>query len=203
MTFRSRSCVIGRGVVTFSICSAMALASKTPTQIGSTRCPSLSRRMMIGMLVIGSTISPLIVISICMASASDPSGSSRSPACNVGRPDGVKHGSPAGCSDSRRVIRTGTIRPTQSARPGKIHDRVARSCGPTAPSRAAGSRASTRTLDVGRPPRSNSSPWISLLQRLQRHDPPRLLLLRAHRPASASSASVFGRGEYLNENMLW
>ncbi len=66
MTLRSRSCVIGRGVVTFSICSAMALASKTPTQIGRTRCPSLSRRMMIGMLVMGSTISPLIVISICM-----------------------------------------------------------------------------------------------------------------------------------------
>ena len=59
MTFRSRSCVIGRGVVTFSICSAMALASKMPTQIGSTRCPSLSRRMMIGMLVIGIDHQPL------------------------------------------------------------------------------------------------------------------------------------------------
>ena len=59
MTLRSRSCVIGRGVVTFSICSAMALASNTPTQIGSTRCPSLSRRMMIGMLVIGIDHQPL------------------------------------------------------------------------------------------------------------------------------------------------
>ena len=68
MTLRSRSCVIGRGVATFSICSAIALASKSPTQIGSTRWPSLSRRMTIGMLVIGSTISPLIVISISMAS---------------------------------------------------------------------------------------------------------------------------------------
>ena len=37
MTFFSKSCVIGRGVVTFSICSAIALASKTPTQMGSTR----------------------------------------------------------------------------------------------------------------------------------------------------------------------
>src|SRR5687768_11251620 len=64
ITFFSRSCVIGRGVVTFSICKAIAFASKTPTQIGSTRWPSLSRRMMMGMLVIGSTISPLIVISI-------------------------------------------------------------------------------------------------------------------------------------------
>src|SRR5690349_23068120 len=67
MTFFKRSCVIGRGVVTFSICSAMALASNTPTQIGRTRCPSLSRRMMMGMLVMGSTIKPLIVISICIS----------------------------------------------------------------------------------------------------------------------------------------
>src|SRR4051812_16669305 len=66
MTFLSKSCVIGRGVETFSICSAIAFASKTPTQIGRTRWPSLSRRMMMGMLVMGSTISPLIVISICM-----------------------------------------------------------------------------------------------------------------------------------------
>src|SRR5215468_11188939 len=66
MMFRRRSWVIGRGVVTFSICSAIALASKMPTQIGSTRCPSLSRRMTMGVLVTGSTISPLIDISICM-----------------------------------------------------------------------------------------------------------------------------------------
>src|SRR6185503_7865022 len=52
--------------VTFSICNAMALASKMPTQIGSTRCPSLSRRITIGVFVMGSTISPLIDISICM-----------------------------------------------------------------------------------------------------------------------------------------
>ena len=30
ITLRSRSCVIGRGGATFSICGAMALASKTP-----------------------------------------------------------------------------------------------------------------------------------------------------------------------------
>src|SRR5438876_12460597 len=66
MTLRSRSCVIGRGVAMFSIWSAMAFASKMPTQIGSTRCPSLSRRMTIGMFVMGSTINPLMVISICM-----------------------------------------------------------------------------------------------------------------------------------------
>src|SRR5688572_22178500 len=66
MTLRSRSWVMGRGVAMFSICSAMALASKIPTQMGSTRSPPLSFRITIGRLVIGSTISPLIVISISM-----------------------------------------------------------------------------------------------------------------------------------------
>src|SRR5438128_4644461 len=50
----------------FSICRAMAFASKMPTQMGSTRCPSLSRRITIGMFVIGSTINPLMLISICI-----------------------------------------------------------------------------------------------------------------------------------------
>ena len=68
MTFRSRSWVIGRGVEMFSICKAMAFASNIPTQIGSTFCPSLSRRMTIGMFVTGSTISPLMLISICIVS---------------------------------------------------------------------------------------------------------------------------------------
>src|SRR5688572_28016320 len=67
MMFRSRSCVIGRGVTMFSIWSAIAFASKMPTQIGRTRSPSLSLRMTMGMLVIGSTIRPLMVISINMA----------------------------------------------------------------------------------------------------------------------------------------
>src|SRR6202521_2160155 len=67
MTFLSRSCVIGREGITFSICSAIAFASKMPTQIGSTFWPSASRNRMMGTLVTGSTISPLIVISICTA----------------------------------------------------------------------------------------------------------------------------------------
>ena len=50
---------MGRGVWTFSIWSAIAFASKTPTQIGRTRCPSTSRRTMIGMLVMGSDHQPL------------------------------------------------------------------------------------------------------------------------------------------------
>ena len=40
------------------------------------------------------------------------------------------------------------------------------------------------------------------LQRLQRHNPPRLLRVASRRPACRFSASVFGRGEYLNEYML-
>src|SRR6476619_5083908 len=50
----------------------MALASKIPTQIGSTRSPSLSRRITIGVFVIGSTIRPLIDISICMMPCLSP-----------------------------------------------------------------------------------------------------------------------------------
>src|SRR5687767_10486637 len=69
MTFRSKSCVIGLGVAMFSIWSAMAFASKMPTQIGSTRSPPLSLRITIGMLVMGSTIRPLMVISISIAAS--------------------------------------------------------------------------------------------------------------------------------------
>src|SRR6476620_10683082 len=69
MTLRSRSCVMGRGVATFSIWRAMAFASATPTQMGSTREPSLSRRITIGRLVAGSIISVLTVISICIATS--------------------------------------------------------------------------------------------------------------------------------------
>ena len=70
MMFLSRSCVMGLGLGTFSTWSAIAFASKMPTQMGKTLWPSLSRRMTIGMFVAGSTISPLIVISICMAAPS-------------------------------------------------------------------------------------------------------------------------------------
>src|SRR5215472_2831827 len=61
-----RSCVIGRGVETFSISSAMALASYTPTQMGSTVLLPTSLRMTIGMLVTGSIMSPRIFISTSM-----------------------------------------------------------------------------------------------------------------------------------------
>src|SRR3990170_1778660 len=61
-----RSCVIGRGVCTFSISRAMALASYTPTQIGRMASPLASLRMTIGMFVTGSIIRPRILTSISM-----------------------------------------------------------------------------------------------------------------------------------------
>ena len=48
--FFSRSCVIGRGVVAFSISSAMAFASYRPTQMGRTVSLSTSFRITIGAL---------------------------------------------------------------------------------------------------------------------------------------------------------
>src|SRR5271157_5740017 len=61
-----RSWVIGRGVDTFSISRAMALASYTPTQIGSTVLPFTSFKMTMGMLVTGSIMRPRIFISTSM-----------------------------------------------------------------------------------------------------------------------------------------
>src|SRR5688572_10071659 len=61
----------------------MSLASKTPTQMGRRRCPSWSRRMMMGMLVIGSIMRPLIVISICMGFSAPPAPSQYSPRGNL------------------------------------------------------------------------------------------------------------------------
>ncbi len=57
---------MGRGVETFSISSAMALASYTPTQMGSTVLPLTSLRITMGMLVTGSIMSPRIFISTSM-----------------------------------------------------------------------------------------------------------------------------------------
>ena len=63
---------MGRGVSTFSSRSAIAFASKIPTQIGRTRSPSTSRSQMMGMLVSGSTVSPLMAISISTPVPSSP-----------------------------------------------------------------------------------------------------------------------------------
>src|SRR6516164_1088883 len=54
---------MGRGGVTFSISSAMAFASYTPTQMGRTVSLAMSLRITMGMLVTGSIMSPRIFIS--------------------------------------------------------------------------------------------------------------------------------------------
>src|SRR6266851_6232384 len=61
--FLRRSWVMGRGGEIFSSSSAMALASKSPTQMGSERLSSSSPRMSMGMLESGSSASPLTFIS--------------------------------------------------------------------------------------------------------------------------------------------
>src|SRR6185503_1011515 len=153
MTFFSRSCVIGRGVVTFSIWSAIALASKTPTQIGRTRCPSLSRRMMMGILVIGSTIRPLIVISICMAHRL----ASEAIRVRAGNPHVHDPPDPLGLA-------------------GQVHHRVARR-----PPRQLPVAPPARRVDQDRlystDRRGEKLPLNALLQPLQLDDPPRLLVL--------------------------
>ena len=45
--FCNRSCVIGRGIAVFSNSSAIAFASKIPTQIGNTRSLPMSFSTMI------------------------------------------------------------------------------------------------------------------------------------------------------------
>jgi hypothetical protein len=57
---------MGRGGATFSISSAIAFASNTPTHIGSTESLLTSFKTMIGILVVGSNISPRIRISTSM-----------------------------------------------------------------------------------------------------------------------------------------
>src|SRR5262245_15646044 len=154
MTFRSRSCVIGRGVVTFSICSAMALASKIPTQIGSTRCPSLSRRMTIGVLVMGSTINPLIDISICIAACLPPD--------TMGTGAFDRHGNRAA---------------NPRGRTRHIYDDVLRrAAGDFSVSPPAGGVDEHRNL--GAHERRVQLGLNRALGGLERHDPPRLLLLR-------------------------
>src|SRR5208337_2441170 len=66
-TFFSRSWVMGRGVCTFSISSAMALASYAPTQMGRIACPCTSFSTTIGICVTGSIIRPRTFISTSIA----------------------------------------------------------------------------------------------------------------------------------------
>ncbi len=161
----------------------MALASKMPTQIGSTRCPSLSRRMMIGMFVIGSTISPLIVISICI----DPR-LARAPSPESGAHRGsVKHGFPAQAVRIRAGDRHRHDPPDPRRIARQVHHRVAGRAARQLPCRAAGSSQSTSTPRRRPTAAVEQLPLDPLLQRLQRDDPPRLLRPRSHRPAAASA----------------
>src|SRR5208337_155510 len=79
-TFLIKSCVIGRGVLTFSISSAMALASYTPTQIGSTVSLPTSLSNTIGMFETGSIISPRIFISTSIRTSKPADGAPGVPA---------------------------------------------------------------------------------------------------------------------------
>src|SRR6266545_4516705 len=177
MMFRSRSCVIGRGVAMFSICRAMAFASKMPTQIGRTRSPSLSLRMTMGMLVIGSTISPLIVISISMAVARD-AGSvpviRRLPSVY----DLTRKTMRARPRDEHRNRPANPRRPVVLCigRSGRVHDYVPR----RPPGNLAVAPPALRVDEHvhARPDRLLVEPRLDVpLQRLERHDARRLLVL--------------------------
>ena len=175
MTLRSRSCVIGRGVATFSICRAIALASETPTQIGSTRVPSLSRRMTIGMLVAGSIISVLTVISICITpSTSYAVAAGRSLVLDRGR---AASSSPRRLFGFAPVIRTGTIVADQRRLAAEIDDGVAAGAAGQLPVAPPAVELDQDRLDAP-DGRLVELPLNPPLQRLQRDDPARLLLLR-------------------------
>ena len=170
MTLRSRSCVIGRGVAMFSICSAMALASKMPDP---------DRQHLLPVLVaqdddrhVGDRVDHQPLDRHFDLHGSYNLGAvarTLSNACTA-RPHTL-------CGPARSIA-TGTVRPIHAGRPGQVDDHVRAASARTAPSRAAGSPR--------RPAPRPSCPTSALvqrrlnlpLQRLQRHDPPRLLLLR-------------------------
>ena len=195
MMLRSRSCVIGRGVAMFSICSAMAFASKMPTQIGRTRSPSLSLRITMGMLVIGSTISPLMrhfdqhgVLSLRRIRCLQRQGRLAPQAVRPRPRDPDRHRAPDPCarrrSPSYRSAPENSLRCSRSSAPRAL--RALRAGSPSPPGRR----------HVA-PTASSCSRGLNLpLQRLQRHDARRLLVL-AHivrhplrRPACSAAAST-------------
>src|SRR5262249_32485086 len=144
----------------------MALASKIPTQIGSTRCPSLSRRMTIGVFVMGATINPLIDISICIAACLPPDPVSAGPF--------DRHGNRA-------------ANPRSRAR--HIYDDVLRAAaGDFGVPPAAGSVDEHRHL--GADERRIQLRLNRALGGLQRHDPPCLLLLPHILPQPPSLAPL-------------
>ena len=152
-----------------------------------------------GMLVTGSTISPLIVISISMRRPTLRAAVSRLHA-DGRRRDRLPQ------TPRRRRARCVTVArtcPSHSASPGKLTTVLPVGAPGQLPRRAAGS-----SCRPAPPPCVPTDRCVQFgldvpLQRLQRHDAARLLRPRLRRRPSACAASVFGRGEYLNENMLW
>src|SRR5207249_5777784 len=83
-----------RGGMIFSISRAIAFASKIPTQIGRTESLLGSRRMMIGIWVMGSIINPLIFISISINAFPGTSTDTRESYKSRGSPRQEKAGGP-------------------------------------------------------------------------------------------------------------
>ena len=145
------------------------------------------------MFVIGSTISPLIVISICMMSYN--LGAPRRAAVRLGA------GCPRRCA--ARALDADRHQPADPRRrPRQIDDDVLRrpagDLGVAPPARGVHQHLDLVPDQLARSTRSESSAAAPAARRCAASS-------RASLTSSGSrlSASVFGRGEYLNENMLW
>src|SRR6187200_108242 len=97
-----------------------------PTQIGSTLCPSASLSRTMGMLVTGSTMRPLIVISICTAILTLGFGSDAVKLGQRWRHGGIETCHIAVDTVRARLPNRHSNRGAQPfGRPGKAHDGVA------------------------------------------------------------------------------
>ena len=100
---------------------------RRPPRSGSMRSPSVSRRTMMGMLVMGSIISPLM-------RHLDLHGPPPPLAQNIGAAEltvneSVAKACPAASSGRERVISTLTVCPTRRVRPVEVDDAEVRACG--------------------------------------------------------------------------
>ncbi len=182
MTLRSRSCVIGRGVRDVLDLQRDGVGLEDPDPDRQHTSPSASRSTTMGMLVMGSTISPLIVISICIVVSLPADGVGRRaslpkrrlPCSAVSsrrrrrRPQRLfgpgpldREPAPTGRSASRVPGRFTTVLPRRP--PGHLVRRAAGSSRPRAPRPSSPTR---RAMQLG---------LHGALQFLQRDDPPRLL----------------------------
>ena len=200
MMLRSRSCVIGRGVAMFSIWRAMAFASKMPTQIGRTRSPVLVLEDHDGH--VGDRIhhQPL-------DGHFDQHG--RHPLRRIDARGVSVAASPHTLFGPARRMVTGTVRPIHASAPSppRSEPENSRRCCPSSAPRLSPlpppARRIHQDLDRGPDhlPRAAGSESPAAATAAPRYAP-------SSRSSLTSSgirfdASVFGRGEYLNENMLW